>query len=103
MRTRKKIKLKVVAVMCLLVGLNANSSAKLNPMQESLRGVQAMTVDVVCSEGATEASLNQQDIRDNLINQLEQTGIKIIPRQFWQTVPGRCRLKVLLKFTSRPI
>jgi hypothetical protein len=97
MRTKKKINLEAVAVMCLLAGLTANSSAKLNPMQESLRGVQAMTVDIVCSEGATEAGLNQQDIRDKLIDQLEQTGIKIIPGQFWQTAPGRCRLKVLIK------
>jgi len=97
MRTKKKRNLKAVAVMCLLAGLTGNSSAKLNPMQESLRDVQAITVDVVCSEDATEADLNQKNIRDNLINQLEQTGIKIIPGQFWQTAPGRCRLKVLIK------
>jgi hypothetical protein len=97
MRTKEKMNLKIVMMMCLLTGLPASSSAKLNPRQESLKDVQAMTIDVVCSQDAKEAGLSQQDIRENIINQLEKTGIKIMPKQFWQTVPGRCRLKVLIK------
>ncbi len=89
--------LKVVMVTCLLAGLTANSSAKLNPRQESLKGVQAMTVDVVCSQDVKDTDLKQQDVRENIVKQLEQAGIKIMPVQLWQTVPGRCQLKVLIK------
>ncbi len=97
MRTNRKMNLKVVMVICLLAGLTANSSAKLNPRQQSLKGVQAMTVDVVCSQDVKDTDLKQQDIRENIVKQLEQAGIKIMPVQLWQTVPGRCRLKVLIK------
>jgi hypothetical protein len=97
MRTNRKMNLKVVMVMYLLAGLTANSSAKLNPRQESLKGVQAMAVDVVCSQDVKDTNLKQQDIRENIVKQLEKAGIKIIPGQLWQTVPGRCRLKVLIK------
>jgi len=83
--------------MCLLAGLTANSSAKLNPRQVSLKGVRALTVDVVCSQDAKEAGLKEQDIRENIVKQLEETAIKIMPGQLWGTVPGRCRLKVLIK------
>ena len=97
MGTKRKTNLRIVMVMCLLAGLTANSSAKLNPRQESLKGVQAMTVDVVCSKDVKDTDLKQQDIRENIAKQLEQAGIKILPGQLWGTVPGRCRLKVLIK------
>lgn len=83
--------------MCLLAGLTANSSAKLNPRQASLRGANVMTVDVVCSEDVKETDLKQQEIRENIVEQLEQAGIKILPVNLWGTAPGRCRLKVLIK------
>lgn len=97
MRTNRKMKLKFAMVMCLLAGLTANSSAKLNPRQESLKGVQAMTVEVVCSQDAKEAGLKEQDIQNNIKAQLGEAGVKIMPGQLWGTVPGRCRLKVLIK------
>jgi hypothetical protein len=97
MKTNWKMKLKFVIVMCLLAGLTANSSARLNPRQASLRGANVMTVDVVCSKGVKETDLKQQDIRENIAKQLEQAGIKILPVQLWGTAPGRCRLKVLIK------
>jgi hypothetical protein len=89
--------LKIVMVMSLLAGLTTNSSARLNPRQASLRGVKEMNVDVVCSQDIKETDLKQQDIRENIVKQLEQTGIKILPEQLWGTAPGRCRLKVLIK------
>ena len=83
--------------MCLLAGLTANSSAKLNPRQASLKDANVMTVDVVCSQDVQETDLKQQDIRENIVTQLEQAGIKILPVNLWGTAPGRCRLKVLIK------
>ncbi len=97
MGTNRKMNLRIVMVMCLLAGLTANSSAKLNPRQASLRGANVMSVDVVCSQDVKETDLKQQDIRENIVKQLEQTGIKILPGQLWGTAPGRCRLKVLIK------
>jgi len=97
MKTNRKMKLKFVIVMCLLAGLTANSSAKLNPRQASLRGANVMTVDLVCSQDVKETDLKQQDIRESIVQQLEQAGIKILPGQLWGTAPGRCRLKVLIK------
>jgi len=91
------MKLQFVIVMCLLAGLTANSSAKLNPRQASLRGANVMTVDVVCSQDVKETDLKQQDIREDIVKRLEQAGIKILPVQLWGTAPGRCRLKVLIK------
>ena len=84
-------------VTCLLAGLTANTSAKLNPRQASLRGANVMTVDVVCSQDVKETDLKQQDIQENIVKRLEQAGIKILPVQLWGTAPGRCRLKVLTK------
>ena len=97
MRISKKMYLKVVMVVCLLAGLTTNSSARLNPRQASLRGANVMTVDVVCSQDVKETDLKQQDIRENIVKQLQQAGIKILPVQLWGTAPGRCRLKVLIK------
>ena len=97
MRINRNMKLKFVIVMCLLAGLTANSSAKLNPRQASLSGANVMTVDVVCSQDIQETDLKQQEIRENIVKQLEQAGIKILPEQLWGTAPGRCRLKVLIK------
>jgi hypothetical protein len=97
MKSHRKKNLKILIVMCLLAGLTSNSSARLNPRQASLRGVKEMNVDVVCSEGIKETDLKQQDIRINIVNQLKQTGIKVLPEQLWAAAPGRCRLKVLIK------
>ena len=97
MRINRTMKFKLVIVMCLLAGLTANSSAKLNPRQASLRGANVMTVDVVCSQDVKETDLNQQEIRKNIVTQLQQAGIKILPVNLWGTAPGRCRLKVLIK------
>ncbi|MCP4262484.1 MAG: hypothetical protein GY774_34015 [Planctomycetes bacterium] len=97
MRTNKKLNLKIVMVICLLAGLPASSSARLNPRQASLRGVKEMNVDVVCSKEVKETDLKQEDIRESIVKQLERVGIKILPVQLWGTAPGRCRLKVLIK------
>jgi hypothetical protein len=97
MRTNKKMHLKVVTVVYLLAGLTTNSSARLNPRQASLRSANVMTIDVVCSQVVKDTDLNQQGIREKIEAQLQQAGIKIKPKQFWGTVPGRCRLKVLVK------
>jgi hypothetical protein len=91
------LNLKVVMIICLLAGLPASSSARLNPRQASLRGVEEMNVDVVCSQEIKETDLKQEDIRDSIVKLLERTGIKILPVQLWGTAPGRCRLKVLVK------
>ena len=66
MRANRKMKLKIVMVMGVLAGLTANSSAKLNPRQASLRDANVMTVDVVCSQDVQETDLKQQDIRENI-------------------------------------
>jgi hypothetical protein len=97
MRINRKMKFKFVILMCLLAGVTANSSAKLNPRQASLRDANVMTVDVVCSQDVKDTDLNQQEIRENIVKQLEQAGIKILPVNLWGTAPGRCRLKVLIK------
>ena len=97
MRTNRRINIQIVMAMCLLAGSTANSSAKLNPRQASLRGANVMTVDLVCSKDVKETDLKQQDIRENIVKQLQQAGIKILPVQLWGTAPGRCRLKVLIK------
>jgi hypothetical protein len=97
MRTNSKMNFRIVMAICLLAGLTADSSAKLNPRQASLRGANVMTVDLVCSKGVKDTDLNQQDIQENIVQQLEQAGIKILPGQLWGTAPGRCRLKVLVK------
>jgi hypothetical protein len=97
MESHKKMNRKILVMMFLLAGFTTSSSAKLNPRQASLRGVEEMNVDVVCSQEVKETNLNQQDIRRSIVKQLEQTGIKILPEQLWAAAPGRCRLKVLLK------
>jgi hypothetical protein len=78
---------------CLLVILAANSDAKLDPRQESLRGVQAITVEISCSRDAIDAGLTEEKAK-TVEKQIEQTGIKIMPKQLWDKVPGRCRLKI---------
>lgn len=97
MESYRKTNLKIVMVMCFLAGLTSNSSARLNPQQASLRGVKEMNVDVVCSQEIKETNLNQQEIRKSIVEQLSQTGVKILPEQLWAAAPGRCRLKVLIK------
>jgi len=88
--------LSAVLVICVVAGLTANSSAKLNPQQESLRGVNTMTVEVICSGDAEETGLNEEGIGKDVRRQFEEAGIKIMPRQVWGKVPGRCRLKVMI-------
>jgi hypothetical protein len=97
MRTYKKMHLKILLVVCLLAELTADSSARLNPRQASLRGANVMTVDVVCSQYVKDTDLNEQDIGEKIVTQLQQAGVKVKPKQFWTTVPGQCRLKVLVK------
>ena len=97
MESYKKMNRKILVMMCLLAGFTTSTSARLNPRQASLRGVKEMNVDVVCSQEVKETNLNQQDIRRNIVKQLEQIGIKILPEQLWAAAPGRCRLKVLIK------
>lgn len=97
MRTNKKVHFIIVIIASLLAGLTADSSARLNPRQASLRGANVMTVDVICSRYVKDTDLNEQDIGEKIEIQLQQAGIKIKPKQFWQTVPGQCRLKVLVK------
>ena len=82
---------------CLLAGLTTNSSAKLNPRQTSLRGANVMTVDVICSRDVKDTDLKEQGIGEKIETQLQQAGVKVKPKQFWTTVPGQCRLKVLVK------
>jgi len=81
-------------VVCLLTVLAANSDAKLEPRQESLRGVQAMTVDIRCSKDAIDAGLTEEDEGKTVEKRIKEAGIKIMPKQLWGKVPGRCRLKV---------
>jgi hypothetical protein len=96
MRIKRHRILTTVLVICVVAGLTANSSAKLNPQQESLRGVNTMTVEVICSGDAEETGLNKEDIGKDVRRQFEEAGIKIMPRQVWGRVPGRCRLKVMI-------
>lgn len=81
----------------LWAGLTTNSSAKLNPMQESLRGVKEITVDVICSDDIKETDLKQQEISKEIEAQVRQGGIKIVSGENRQAVSDRCRLIVLIK------
>ncbi|MHC4681928.1 MAG: hypothetical protein ACYTEK_24955 [Planctomycetota bacterium] len=83
--------------LCILTALSANSYAKLNSRQESLRGVQAMTVDISCSQGGKEAGLTEKDAGGAIEEQLKQAGIKVMPRHLWGKIPGRCRLKAIIQ------
>jgi hypothetical protein len=97
MQTRKKMNLTIFAMIFLLGGAAANSSARLNPLQESLRGIKAIDIAVVCSEEIRDADLTQQDIQQDIQTQLEEAGVKILPRQTGETDGERCRLMVLVK------
>jgi len=81
-------------VVCLLMVFAADSYAKLEPRQESLRGVQAMTVDISCSKDAIDAGLTEDGERKTVEKQIEEAGIKVMPKNLWSKVPGRCQLKV---------
>ena len=81
---------------CLLTVLAANSYAKLEPRQESLRGVQVMTVDISCSRDAIDAGLTEDDEGKTVEKQIEEAGIKVMPKKLWSKVPGRCQLKVTI-------
>jgi len=94
--------LTIILLMCVLSGLTVNSSAKLKPEQESLRGINAITIDVSCSQDAKEAGLNEEDIGENIRKQLEEAGIKIMPSQAWGRVPGRCRVRIRIKTYQPP-
>ena len=83
-------------VVCLLTALAANSYAKLEPRQESLRGVQVMTVDISCSRDAIDAGLTEDDEGKTVEKQIEEAGIKVMPKTLWSKVPGRCQLKVTI-------
>ena len=102
MKSQGKLNLKILIVLYLLVGLTPTSLARLNPQQASLKGVRQMNVDVVCSKETRETDLKQQEIRANIVKQLEQTSVEVLPEQLWAAAPGRCRLKVLIKVYQPP-
>lgn len=97
MNTWKKMNLRIAVMIFLWAGLTTNSSAKLNPMQESLRGVKEITVDVICSDDIKETDLKQQEISKEIEAQVRQGGIKIVSGENRQAVSDRCRLIVLIK------
>jgi hypothetical protein len=78
---------------CLLTALAADSHAKLEPKQESLRGIQAIAVDMSSSKDALDAGLTEEEGK-TVEKQIEQAGIKVMPKQLWNKVPGRCRLEI---------
>ncbi len=81
-------------VVCLLMVSAANSYAKLEPRQESLQGVQAMTVDISCSKDAIDAGLTEDDEGKTVEKQIEGAGIKVLSKTLWSKTPGRCQLRV---------
>ncbi len=78
---------------CLLAVLALNSYAELDSRQESLRGVQAIAVEISCSKDAIDAGLTEEEAK-TVEKQIEQAGIKVTPKQLWSKIPGRCRLKI---------
>ena len=82
-----------LVVVCLLGVSAAHSYAKLDAAQESLRGVQAISVDISCSKDAIDAGLTEEEAKP-VEKQIEAAGIKVMPKQLWAKVPGRCRLKI---------
>jgi len=94
--------LTIILLMCVLSGLTVNSSAKLKTEQESLRGINAITIDVSCSQDAKEIGLTEENIGENIRKQLEEAGIKIMPSQAWGRLPGRCRVQIRIKTYQPP-
>ncbi len=80
---------------CLLAMLAPNSYAKLDSRQESLRGVQAIAVEFSCSKDALDEGLSKEQVR-TAEKQIEQAGIKVMPKQLWSKIPGRCRLQIII-------
>jgi len=89
-------------VVGVVTGLAGGSSARLSPEQESLKGVESITVHASCSGDATEAGLSEERIRKDVCKQLEAAGIRVMPSQAWRAVPGRCRLRVMVKVYKPP-
>lgn len=87
---------------CIVTGWAGGSSAKLSPEQESLKGVKSITVHASCSGDATEAGLSEEHIRKDVRRQLEAAGVKVMPSQVWEAVPGRCRLRIMVKVYKPP-
>ncbi|UCC96759.1 MAG: hypothetical protein JSW66_13045 [Phycisphaerales bacterium] len=85
------------AALCIFTALSANSYAKLNPRQESLRGVRALAIDITCSQDGKEAGLTEEELTEAVREQLEQAGLKVMPRNLWGRVPGRCQLKAIVQ------
>jgi hypothetical protein len=94
--------LTVALSVCVVTGWAGGSSARLSPEQESLRGVKSITVHASCSGDAKEAGLSEERIRKDVRKQLETAGVKVMPSQVWGTVPGRCRLRVMVKIYKPP-
>jgi hypothetical protein len=92
----------VALAVCVVTGLAGGSSARLSPEQESLKGVKSITVHASCSGDATEAGLSEERIQKNVHKQLEVAGVKVMPSQVWGVVPGRCRLRVMVKVYKPP-
>jgi len=93
MMTRPNRAWMALVVVCLLGISAANTGAKLDASQESLRGVQAITVEFGCSKDALDAGLSEEEAK-SVEKQIEQAGIKVTPKQLWSKIPGRCRLKI---------
>ncbi|MHC4225847.1 MAG: Ada metal-binding domain-containing protein [Planctomycetota bacterium] len=94
--------LTVALSVCVVTGWAGDSSARLSPEQESLKGVKSITVHASCSGDAKEAGLREERIRKDVRKQLETAGVKVMPSQVWGTVPGRCRLRVMAKVYKPP-
>ena len=92
----------VALAVSVVTGWAGGSSARLSPEQESLRGVKSITVHASCSGDATEAGLSEEHIRKDVRKQLEVAGVKVMPSQVWGAVPGRCRLRVMVKVYKPP-
>jgi hypothetical protein len=95
MRIRPDTARTAFVAVCLLAILAPNSYAKLDSRQESLRGVQAITVEISCSKDAIDAGLTEEEGK-TVEKRIEQAGIKVMPKQLWDKVPGRCQLKVTI-------
>jgi hypothetical protein len=82
--------------LCMLTALSGNSYAKLNPRQESLKGVQAVTIAISYSKEGKEAGLVEEDAAGAIEKQLEQAGLEVMPRNLWSEVPGHCQLRAIV-------
>lgn len=97
MRARPKTARTGLVVACLSILMAVDSYAELSQGQESLRGVQAITIEASCSKEAIEAGLVEKDEGKAIEEQIVQAGVKVMPKQLLGTVPGRCRLQATIQ------